>query len=239
MCQTTNCCVACCAPAGRAAWVFWVVVLAVVGALVCVWAYVAVQVDALVLLRTARIPAADVPLVVASWWSPTARHLLAAKVAARAVVLTAGPGAIQATMAALAALPVAVLGWVRAGCPVPIWVRQRTRPALRAVVAAVVGRRSPQLPASMTGSVRPALPASERRRVTLRRAAPTSGVQQPSIPPPARAALPAPALTPGTGMRFIRLADRDRLRDRAAVPMPTPPDTRPGTSITAKTAKPR
>src|SRR6266487_2466152 len=160
MCQstTTNCCVTCCVPTrGKGLWVTIAVLLAGASALVCAWAWVAVKVDALLLLRAARVSLTDMPLVITSWASPTARHLLARETAAGRVALPAGPGAIQATMAVLALAPAGVVAWVRCGCPVPApvtaWLRARAVVVVERVpvpVRAVMRRHAP-----------PALPAAE------------------------------------------------------------------------------
>ena len=204
MCQstTTNCCVTCCVPTkGKAAWLTLAAVLAAAFALVCVWAWVAVQVDALVLFRTARLSLTDMPTVVTSWWSPTARHQLAHQVARSAVVLPAGPGAIQATMAALTLAPAGLAVWARCGCPVPIWVRTRVR--VRTRVAGPVTARLERLPARFPARV----PAVARRaEVPARTARATAALPGPATPqraalPPPKAALPSASVP----LRFIRL----------------------------------
>ncbi len=204
MCQsTTNCCVACCVPTrGKGLWVTIAVLIAASFALVCVWAYVAVKVDALLLLllRTAHLTLTDTPTVVTSWWSPTARHLLAREVAAGRLALPAGPGVIQATMAALTLAPAGLVTWVCYGCPVPVWVRAR----VRARVAGPVTARLERLPARRPAAVR-------RAQVSARTARASATAALPGPATPQRAALPSPAAPPSAAsvsvlpLRFIRL----------------------------------
>ncbi len=194
MCQSTNCCVACCVPTrGKGLWVTLAALLAASFALVCGWAYVAVRVDAVMLLRAAHLSLTDMPTVVTSWWSPTARHLLAREAASGRLVLPAGPGVIQATMALLVLIPAGVVVWVRCGAPVPIWARQR---------AQIVTGRLPALPGTL-------------RRVEGSVGAREGSARVPAALPyptrPGTPALPAPPSTalPSASPRFIRLADAD------------------------------
>jgi len=154
VCQSANCCTpiicCCCAPTrGKSLLVTTAAALVAAFALVCAWAYVAVKVAALVLLRPVRLSLIDMPMVVTSWWSPTVRHLLAHQLAQGRLVLPAGPGAIQATMAALALTPAVLVVWIRCGRPIPAplqvrcHVRARVRVELARLPATV---RRPPLP---------------------------------------------------------------------------------------------
>jgi hypothetical protein len=219
MCQSTNCCVTCCTPTnGKGWWVLLAVALAASFALVCAWAFIAIRVDAIVLLRAARVRPADMPTVVCSWWSPTARHLLARQVARGRVVLPAGPGAIQATMAALALAVAGLVAWICCGCPVPAPVRRWLQARAR-----VVGARVP-VPASVRATI------SRSRHLPPARLAPAAASARirAALPPPTStakarprvAALPPPVLPPTPTstvlppLRFIHLAR----------PQPKPPD---------------
>jgi hypothetical protein len=210
MCQSANCCITCCAPTkGRGGWVLLAIALAIAlaaAALVSAWAWVAVKVDAALLLRPAHIRPVDMPVLVASWWSPTLRHLLAAKVVHGQVVLPASPGVIQATMALLALVPAALVLWVRCGCPLPTKATSKARVAAAAAPSAparvVIVRR---LPAGLPVAPwlrRPALP---RREVGATAALPPGAPGAPGTSTAAKAGvLPAPQSPPTT--RFIRLA---------------------------------
>jgi len=188
---------------------------------VCAWAFVAVKVDAFVLLRPAHVRPVDMPTVVTSWWSPAARHLLAHQVTAGRLVLPAGPGVIQATMAALALIPAGLVVWVRCGCPVPApvraWLQTRARVAMARVptpIHAVMGRGTSALP----------VPARETAMARAALLPSTSTV----TPRPRVAALPAPTRTPSSTvvppLRFIHPAQ------------PAPRDAVPAPSITATSA---
>ncbi len=211
MCQSTNCCVACCVPTkGKAAWLTLAAVLAASFALVCMWAYAAVEVDAFILLRTAHVSLTDMPTVVTSWWSPTARHLLARQAAQGRLALPAGPGVIQATMAALGLVPAGALTWVRCGCPVPVWARQPQRARVAGTVTARLERLPARFPAVARRAEVPTRTATARATAALPRPATP---QQAALPPPNAA--PSSASLPLPPLRFIRLT------------RPAPPDTEP------------
>jgi len=235
MCQsTTNCCVTCSVPSrGKGLWVTIAALLAASFALVCAWAYIAIRVDALILLRAARLSLTDTPTVVASWWSPTARHLLARETAAGRVALPAGPGAIQATMAVLALAPAGLVAWVRCGCPAPApvsaWLPTRAQVRMRVVVT----RAPAPVRAVMHRPTSPALPASASARETATATTRTALPPRTSTARTARprvAALPAPPPAPSSTvvppLRFIRPAQ--------PAPRSTPPAADPATSIAAK-----